>query len=449
MKDTVYAIRKTLQHYANSGYLLIAAAILAFVAANTAFSGTYFSMWEKTMYLRIGNWDILSHHGEPLTVMQFINDALMAVFFFAVGLEIKREVLVGELSSLKKAILPVIAALGGVVIPITIYILMADGAAQMRGAAIPMATDIAFSLGILSLFGRRVPIGLKIFLATLAVADDLIGILTIAIFYTESVYPEYLAYAALLFVVMITGMRFHVNSKMFYIMTGTVVWFLFLNSGIHPTIAGVLTAFCVPARPRIRTSRFIDEIREVLAEFPSSDGHKKGNNIILTSEQMNMLKSVESASDKVISPLQDLEDSVHPLVNYLIIPLFAFANAGVSLAGVTVQSFFEGVTPAVMTGLFAGKFTGIFLFTAIAVWLKISHLPRGVTWKSLAGVSALGGIGFTVSFFISTLAFGEDNIQLLSDAKLGIIAGSLLSGAVGWAILEKSLPPIAVEDIPE
>lgn len=446
MRDTVYAVRKTLQHYANSGYLLIITAVLAFIVANSPLSETYFSMWEKTMYLRIGNCDILTHHGEPLTVMQFINDALMAVFFFAVGLEIKREVLVGELSTFKKAVLPVIAALGGVIVPIIIYTLMVDGTDAMRGAAIPMATDIAFSLGILSLFGRRVPIGLKIFLATLAVADDLMGILAIAIFYTETVYYEYLLYAALLFAVMILGMRFYINSKMFYIILGMAVWFLFLNSGVHPTIAGVLTAFCVPARPLIKTSRFIDEIKEIMSDFPPSCGQKKGASYILTSEQMNLLKNVESASDKVISPLQDLEDSVHPLVNYLIIPLFAFANAGVSLGGLTMQSLSEGVAPAVMTGLFAGKFAGILLFSAIAIWLKISVLPEGVTWKSLAGVAALGGIGFTVSFFISSLAFGTDYPTMFSDAKLGVIAGSLLSGMAGWAILRKSLPDIAREE---
>ena len=443
MKDTIYAVRKTLQHYANSGYLLIIAAILAFIAANTPLSDMYFSMWEKTMYFRIGNCDILTHHGEPLTVMQFINDALMAVFFFAVGLEIKREVLVGELSSFKKAVLPVIAAIGGVVLPITIYAVIADEASQMRGAAIPMATDIAFSLGILSLFGRRVPIGLKIFLATLAVADDLMGILAIATFYTDAVYYEYLIYAAILLGIMILGMRFYINSKMFYIILGIAVWFLFLNSGIHPTIAGVLTAFCVPARPRIKTSRFIDEIKEVMADFPPSSGQKKGRSYILTPEQMNMLKSVESASDKVISPLQDLEDSVHPLVNYLIIPLFAFANAGVSLSGLTAHALLEGVTPAVITGLFAGKFVGILLFSAIAIWLKISELPEGVTWRSLAGVAALGGIGFTVSFFISSLAFGENYPEMFAEAKIGVIVGSLLSGILGWAILKKSLPEIA------
>lgn len=449
MKVAAYAIRKTLQHYANSGYLLIATALLAFVAANTAFSEAYFSMWEKNIYFRIGDFDILTHHGVPMTVMQFINDALMAVFFFAVGLEIKREVLVGELSSFKKAALPVIGALGGVIIPITVYSLIAEGAEQMQGAAIPMATDIAFSLGILSLFGRRVPIGLKIFLATLAVADDLIGITVIAVFYTDSLYPEYLVYAAVLFAVMIAGMRFRVSSKMFYIIMGTGVWFLFLNSGIHPTIAGVLTAFCVPARPQMKTSRFINEIKEVLAEFPASDGHRKGKNRILSPEQMNMLKNVESASDKVISPLQDLEDSLHPLVNYLIIPLFAFANAGVSLDGITLQNLATGVTPAVAAGLFVGKFAGILSFSTIAIRMKISEMPQGVTWRSLAGVSALGGIGFTVSFFISSLAFGEEHARLLSDAKLGIIAGSLLSGLAGWIILKKTLPEIAGEDTPE
>lgn len=446
MKNTIFAIRRTLEHYANSGYLLIIVTVLAFVAANSSFSDIYFSLWNKPISLQIGDFNLLAHHGEPMSVMQFINDALMAIFFFSVGMEIKREVLVGELSSLKKAMLPVVAAIGGIIIPISIFTSMVSGADEMRGAAIPMATDIAFSLGILSLFGKRVPIGLKIFLATLAVADDLFGIMAIALFYTETVHYEYLLYSIGLLAIMFVGMKLYINSKMFYIAIGVVVWFLFLNSGIHPTISGVLVAFCIPAHPLIRTNRYINELKDMMKDFPVACDQKKGKSYILTHEQMNILKSVESASDKVISPLQDLEDSLHPLVNYIIIPLFAFANAGIALSGLSVQSFTVGLAPAIISGLFIGKFIGIFAFTALAVKFKLSSLPAGVSWRMLAGVSALGGIGFTVSLFIASLSYGEAFPNLLTDAKIGIVAGSLLSGVVGYILLKMFLPKDKIEN---
>ncbi|MEG1574574.1 MAG: Na+/H+ antiporter NhaA [Bacteroidales bacterium] len=446
MKDTIFAIRRTLEHYANSGYLLIIVTVLAFVAANSPLSEIYFSLWNKSISLQIGGFNLLAHHGKPMSVMQFINDALMAIFFFSVGLEIKREVLVGELSSVKKAILPVIAALGGIIIPIAIFSVVANGADEMRGVAIPMATDIAFSLGILSLFGKRVPIGLKIFLATLAVADDLFGILAIALFYTETVHYEYLLYSFGLLAIMILGMKFYINSKMFYIAIGIVIWFLFLNSGIHPTISGVLIAFCIPAHPLIKTNRYIKDIKDIMTDFPVASEQKRGASYILTHEQMNMLKSVESASDKVISPLQGLEDSLHPLVNYIIIPLFAFANAGIAFSGITIHNFTQGIAPAIISGLFIGKFLGIIIFTAFAVKFKLSSLPAGVSWRTLAGVAALGGIGFTVSLFIASLSYGEAFPNLLTDAKIGIVAGSLLSGIVGYVLLKKFLPEGKIEN---
>ena len=443
MIDRIYALRKSLHNYANGGYVLIAVTVLAMIVANSPLHTLYFSWWEQPVKFQIGGFNLFEHHGHPMTLMQVINDALMAVFFFSVGLEIKREVLVGELSSLRKALLPVIAAVGGIIIPITIYRLMSTDAAILQGSAIPMATDIAFSLGILSMFGKRVPIGLKIFLATLAVADDIGGIQVIAIFYTEELSDMWLLYSAGVLAVMLLGARLHINSKLFYLFGALVVWYFFLHSGIHPTIAGVLAAFCVPAHPVMNTRRFIDEICEAVKDFPQAKPVKRGETYILSPEQMNALKSVESASDKVISPLQDLEDTLHPLVNYLIIPLFAFANAGISLSGIAFSSLFQGISLSVWVALVAGKFIGIMLFSYLPVALGWVKRPDIVTWPMIAGVSALGGIGFTVSLFIANLSFPLDtevNALLLNQAKLGILAGSLLSGVIGYLILSFSLP---------
>ncbi len=438
MIDRIYALRKSLHNYANGGYVLIAVTVLAMIVANSPLHTLYFSWWEQPVKFQIGGFNLFEHHGHPMTLMQVINDALMAVFFFSVGLEIKREVLVGELSSLRKALLPVIAAVGGIIIPITIYRLMSTDAAILQGSAIPMATDIAFSLGILSMFGKRVPIGLKIFLATLAVADDIGGILVIAIFYTEELSAMWLLYSAGVLAVMLLGARLHINSKLFYLFGALVVWYFFLHSGIHPTIAGVLAAFCVPAHPVMNTRRFIDEICEAVKDFPQAKPVKRGETYILSPEQMNALKSVESASDKVISPLQDLEDTLHPLVNYLIIPLFAFANAGISLSGIAFSSLFQGISLSVWVALVAGKFIGIMLFSYLPVALGWVKRPDIVTWPMIAGVSALGGIGFTVSLFIANLSFPLDTEA--NALLLGILAGSLLSGVIGYLILSFSLP---------
>ncbi|WP_455497076.1 Na+/H+ antiporter NhaA [Coprobacter sp.] len=447
MKDSIFAIRRTLQNYTNGGYVLIMVTVLAMIIANSPLASAYFSWWNVPVSLQIGGFNLFSHHGEPMTLMQFINDALMAIFFFSIGLEIKREVLVGELSSVKQALLPVIAAIGGIVLPILIFRIVADGEDMLRGSAIPMATDIAFSLGVLSMLGRRVPIGLKIFLATLAVADDVGGILAIAIFYSGEIYFTYLLYAFGLLVVLLMGSRLHINSKMFYILIGIAVWFLFLNSGIHPTIAGVLVAFCVPAHPVMHTEKFINKIRSTIAQFPASENQEKGEAHILSKDQLNLLKCVESASDKVISPLQDLEDTLHPLVNYLIIPLFAFANAGIALGNFDLSSVFQGVSLAIFCGLFFGKFIGIFSFTFVAIKMRWVSMPHGATWKTIAGAAALGGIGFTVSLFIANLSFGDmfGGELLLNQAKMGILLGSLLSGILGYTLLNLFLP----KELPE
>lgn len=448
--DSLYAIKKSIKNYTSGGNVLIVATLLAFILANSPLADLYFSWWAQPVSLQIGGFNLFSHGGEPMTVMAFINDALMAIFFFAIGLEIKREVLVGELTSLKQALLPIVAAIGGMVVPVLLFMYVGRGSDFLRGSAIPMATDIAFSLGVLAMLGKRVPIALKIFLTTLAVVDDIGGILVIAIFYSSHIEVTYLLYAVGVFLALWIGGRAGVNSKMFYFILGGVVWFLFLNSGIHPTIAGVLVAFCVPAKPVLATSHFISTIRKEIVNFPQEQFADTDQSIMLSKEQLNCLKSIESASDKVISPLQDLEDTLHPVINYLIIPLFAFANAGIVLSGLELSSLFSEISLAIFLGLLLGKFLGIFLSSWIVIKLKIVSMPTHVTWKSLAAVSVLGGIGFTVSLFIANLSFGDmgpKGAVLLERAKLGIVAGSLASGIVGYFLLNLFLPKQVEEEV--
>lgn len=448
--DSLYAIKKSIKNYASGGNVLIVATLLAFILANSPLADLYFSWWAQPISLQVGRFNLFSHGGESMTVMAFINDALMAIFFFAIGLEIKREVLVGELTSLKQALLPIVAAIGGMVVPVLLFMYVGRGSDFLRGSAIPMATDIAFSLGVLAMLGKRVPIALKIFLTTLAVVDDIGGILVIAIFYSSHIEVTYLLYAVGVFLALWIGGRAGVNSKMFYFILGGVVWFLFLNSGIHPTIAGVLVAFCVPAKPVLATSHFISTIRKEIVNFPQEQFADTDQSIMLSKEQLNCLKSIESASDKVISPLQDLEDTLHPVINYLIIPLFAFANAGIVLSGLELSSLFSGISLAIFLGLLLGKFLGIFLSSWIVIKLKIVSMPTHVTWKSLAAVSVLGGIGFTVSLFIANLSFGDmgpEGAVLLERAKLGIVAGSLASGIVGYFLLNLFLPKQVEEEV--
>ena len=306
-----------------------------------------------------------------------------------------------------------------------------------------MATDIAFSLGVLALLGKRVPLSLKIFLTTLAVVDDIGGIIVIAAFYSGHIDLMMLFYAALLFGVLLLGSRLRIKSKAFYIGVGGVIWFLFLNSGIHPTIAGVLVAFCVPATPVYAPNKYIRIIRKSISNFKGDDedNAELEKRTILSNEQMNWLKKVESASDKVISPLQDLEDTLHPLVNYIILPLFAFANAGILLLGMEPASVFEGISLSIICGLVAGKFVGILLFSWLAVRMRLAPMPAHANWNMMAATAMLGGIGFTVSLFIATLSFGTPaEADLLEHAKLGIVVGSLLSGTCAALWLHMALP---------
>lgn len=444
MSSVFYTARKTIKNYANGGNVLICATILALIVANLPWTrDIYNSLWTHEIALQVGSFNLFSHHGEPMSIMAFINDALMALFFFSVGLEIKREILVGELSSFRNALLPIVGAIGGMAVPVLFYWLMARGTDYASGAAIPMATDIAFSLGVLAMLGNRVPIGLKVFLTTLAVVDDIGGIIVIAIFYSTSISWWLLAWSLIGLAALYVGGKVGILSKLYYLTIGALVWFCFLNAGIHPTIAGVLVAFCVPAKPVYAPNKYIKNIRRNISHFAHEDDERLNSRTILNKDQMNWLKEIESDSDKVISPLQDMEDSLHPLVNYIIIPLFAFANAGIYFGDMSLDQLFHGIAPAIIVGLVAGKFIGIFAASALCILLKWAPMPRGANWFSLASVAMLGGIGFTVSLFIANLSFsgpGAHLAELLNDSKLGILVGSLLAGILGWVALHFSLP---------
>ena len=441
--STVYSsATRAIKRHATGGNILIAATLLAMAAANIpGIDSYYFSFWHQEVRLQLGDFNLFSHNGHPMSLLAFINDALMAIFFFTIGLEIKREILVGELSNFRQALLPIIAAVGGMAVPVGIFLVLSRGTDFSGGAAIPMATDIAFTLGVLAMFGDRVPVSLKIFLTTLAVVDDIGGIVVIATCYAGHISLWFLAGAVGLLGLLAVGQAMRVQSKIFYLGLGGVIWFLCLNSGIHPTIAGVAVALCVPARPVFNTRHYVEIIRESVSHFPPRRDKRLERARILTRKQMDLLKQIESASDKVISPLQDLEDSLHAMVNNFIVPLFAFANAGIAFAGMEPASLFEGVSLVIIIGLVVGKFTGIFLFSWVAVKLRIAPMPHNASWNMMGGVALLGGIGFTVSLFIANLSFATAaHAELLDLSKLGIVAGSLIAGIGSYIWLHFSLP---------
>lgn len=440
-----YSFMSKLKKWLSSSVILIICTVLALICANLpATKDWYFSLWQNTVSISIGNFNFFSHNGHSMSVMAVINDFLMAIFFLSVGVEIKREILVGELSSLKKALLPIIGACGGMFVPVLVFWLCCpDDPASMRGLAIPMATDIAFSLGVLSVFKTRVPVGLKVFLAALAVADDLGGIIVIALFYSSHINMTYLVLTALVSAVLLTANLVKVRSKSFYVAVGLVLWYFMLQSGIHSTIAGVLVAFSIPASLAKGTGFYLERIRRNVNRFPVIDVDAQNDTVILENDQVHVLKSIESAADKLISPLQDFEDHLHPHINYVVIPLFAFANAGIDLSVMCLGDVFSGVGLAVMLGLVIGKFLGVFSFSWLAVRSGIVSLPANSDWKSFASVCMICGIGFTVSMFIADLSYlgaGEAGVMLLNQAKLGVLSGSVIAALAGCFLLNSTLP---------
>ena len=368
---------------AASGLVLLIAAIIALVISNSDFSELYFNTLEKYLFIGVNDF------GLKLSVHHWINDLLMAIFFFFVTLEIKREFIQGELSNLKKALLPIIGAVGGMIIPALFYVIVNYGNTEtLNGWAIPSATDIAFSLGILSLLGSRIPISLKIFLTALAIIDDLGAILIIAFFYSGDLSISYLSLILISYILLLLLNKFGIKIFLPYLIIGSFMWFFTYKSGIHATIAGVLLASTIPHRVK----------------------------------------------DKDFSLLIKLEHAISPYVAFIIMPIFAFANAGVSLEGLSLSSLLKPVPLGILLGLFVGKQVGVMIFSFVAVKTGAAQMPDNSSWFSLYGVSVLTGIGFTMSLFVGNLAFAE-NIQYIDGVKIGVLAGSLLSTLVGYFIL--------------
>lgn len=438
-----YSFKSMVKKYVSSSAVLVVFSLLALVCVNSPLKEWYFDIWNTPVALSVGNFNLFSHNGHAMSLIAVINDFLMALFFLTVGLEIKREILVGELSSRQKAMLPIVGACGGMLVPVLLFWLICpDDADMLRGMAIPMATDIAFSLGVLSLFGTRVPIGLKIFLAALAVADDLGGIIVIALFYSSQIDFTYLLFALFCVALLIVGNVRRVGKKSYYLAVGMLLWYAMLNSGIHATIAGVIVAFCVPASLRRGSAYYIERIRANISILPAHEVAGKHHTVVLTHDEIHTLKSIESAADKLISPLQDLEDGMNSFIGYVVIPLFAFANVGIDLAGMTIGTLFTGVGLPVMAGLVVGKFVGVFSFSWVAIKCGLVSLPKGSNWCSFASVCMLCGIGLTVSIFIADLSYAalSGGASVLGQAKLGILCGSLVSALLGIFLLNRYLP---------
>lgn len=411
-----------------SGTFLFGAALIAMVWANSFLAGAYFDLWNTHIILGIGS------HAIDMGLGHWINDGLMALFFLLIGLEIKREMMVGELSSLRQAAFPVVAAIGGVTLPAIFYILinMQQGG-QMSGFAIPMATDIAFVLGFLLILGSRVPLSLKIFITSIAVVDDLVAIAVIAIFYTGSIDFASLGYAAIVIAVLVVMNRTGIKKLMPYLLLGIVLWFFVESSGIHATIAGVALALTIPVRSRISGSQFLNVCSIELADFKQEEDNRKS--ILLTSRQQDALEEVQDAYDAVQNPLVRLEHQLHPFSAFIVMPIFALANAGVQISGVEF-SILQPVTLGIILGLVFGKPLGIIGFTYIASrfgWIK---KPDTLSWRHIIGAGLLCGVGFTMSIFITNLAF--EDAAIISLAKLTIVACSLLMGIIGVLYLRRA-----------
>jgi NhaA family Na+:H+ antiporter len=415
-------INRFIKMETSSSIILFAASIAALILANSSLSETFLGFWKNDMSISLPGFKL----SKP--ILKWINDGLMAVFFFLIGLEIKREILIGELSNLKKASLPMLAAVGGMLFPALIFVTLNSGNAGMKGWGIPMATDIAFSLGILTLLGKRVPVGLKVFLMAFAIIDDLGAVLVIAFFYSSKLIWANIAMGIIIVIALSILTRFKLYSKYLYFIAGVVVWVLFLKSGIHSTIAGVLMALTIPIDRNVATRTFYDRGTEILKSFLNECKSQQDNNTILSHKQLDAIDDMEELTEKTASPLQYLEHSLHGWVAYLIIPLFAFANAGV------VFNFSGDTNTALATNialsLVFGKFVGIFLVSYLAVKLKISELPKNVNLVGLAGVALLGGLGFTMALFINNLAFTDE--VLINSAKMGILIGSFVAGILGY-----------------
>lgn len=424
-------IKNFINEEAYGGIILIFTTIIALIWANSAFYESYHYIWHEFKVGFVwGDIDMSDH-----SLHHWINDGLMAIFFFVIGLEVKREIMGGELSSIKKASLPIAAAVGGMVFPALIYALITIKYPEyVDGWGISMATDIAFALGLLALLGKRVPLNLKIFLTALAIADDLGAVLVIAVFYTESINYSELLSAAFFIGILVAANFAGVRRTTFYGVIGLAgVWMAFIFSGVHATIAGVLIAFTIPAKTKINENEYITRLLKKITKFKES---KSTEGTLLTNEQAHLISKIEKINDEANTPLQKLEHALHPFTAYFILPVFALSNAGVHVEGSVLAMLFHPISLGIIGGLVLGKFIGISLLSKLVIKFKIAVLPEGVTWRHIYGVAFLAGIGFTMSIFISDLAFIDEEHKQI--AKVGIMAASFISAAIGMIWLSSS-----------
>lgn len=415
------------------GIVLIIFTILALIWANSPLRDSYSELWTTKLTIGYGDW------GLSKALLLWINDGLMCIFFFLVGLEIKREVMAGELSSMKQASLPFFAALGGMLLPALVFIFLQGDKPGSDGWGIPMATDIAFSLGILSLLGKRVPLSLKIFLTAFAIVDDIGAVLVIAIFYSAEINIEALLIGLGLFSILIAFNLTGIQSSFPYLLVGIVIWYFFLKSGLHPTIAGIMAAFTIPIAAKGRSSSFVEEIETSLQNFKErpDDPEKQ----LLTYSQLNSVEAIHTTSQRVQPPLQKIERSLHTLVAFFILPVFALANSGVILDAIG-EALASPLTISIAVGLVVGKTAGIGIFSWVGIKLKFAQLPGDFRFQHLVAVGMLGGVGFTMALFIANLAFTD--ALLLNQAKAGILLGSTIAGLGGYFWLRATL-----KDVPE
>ncbi len=406
-----------------TGLILIFMTILALIFANTPFSEAYAHFFHMKIDFNIGDWK-LSH-----TLHHWINDGLMAIFFFIIGLEIKREITVGELSNIKAALLPVLAAIGGMVFPALIYISMNYGTEGVGGWGIPMATDIAFAISALVILGKRVPPALVTFLVALAIVDDLGAVMVIALFYTEQIHMLPLMLAGASFLILVLFNRFGIHMILPYFIVGLIMWFFMLESGVHATIAGVIAALAIPTRPKLSAVGFRKDAKKLLDEYETYPiDPKKGMN----ERQKAILLKLERNINSIGTPAARLERDLHLPVALIVIPLFALANAGIAIDFSSISTtIMEPVSLGIIGGLILGKVLGIFGVAWLAIKLKIASLPQDSSLSQIFGVAFLGGIGFTMSIFVADLAF-INNPELVFQAKVGILAASLFAGLFGY-----------------
>ncbi|WP_022942615.1 Na+/H+ antiporter NhaA [Psychromonas hadalis] len=414
------------------GVLLVIAASVALLWANIA-PDHYHHVWHNTL------WEVstgFSDKVHQINLHKIANEFLMAIFFFFIGLEIKRELLDGELSSMQKAALPLFAALGGVIFPAGIYYFINAGEPTANGWGIPMATDIAFALGVLALVGSRVPIALKVFLSALAIGDDLMAVIVIAIFYTEQIFMNELVVGLVGLAILGIANRLGVRNNIFYYSIGlTIVWISFLASGVHATVAGVAVAFTIPSRREISMDSYLNQAKTLLKGL-ESDRHCEED--VLSRHAITSLKKIKSLSYQAANPLQLKEDALHPLATLIIVPFFALGNAGVIIDSSMLAELTNPVVLGIAAGLIIGKPLGICLFTKLLTILKWGELPKGVTWTHVIGVGFLAGMGFTMSLFITDLAFKDPEHQII--AKVAVLIASIVSGIIGYIILVRAKP---------